>query len=153
MPAQRSPAIVLAVGALALLAVVLLFQLLLEAPPSVSCSTSLGPGAFSTLLVPAHLAAAAVLWGCLFRLGANRGALAAAAAYALACLVVPGLFVLVAWPAVALAPLIGLVAVAALLRAALDARHARGALWIGLLFALPANLGYAWLSGASPFCF
>jgi hypothetical protein len=169
MPAQRpgSPTIVFAIGALALLAVVALFQVVLEAPPSGPCTTSLAPGPFKAWLVPAHLAAAAILGGCLWELGANRRGLAAVAVFALACFVVP-IFGLVGWLAVIAAPTIGALAVGALLintaivartvrdpaerRAALTG-SARAALWVGLLLVLPANLAFAWLSGVSVFCF
>jgi hypothetical protein len=167
MPAQRSPAIVFAVGALALLAVVLLFQVVLEAPASRPCSTSLGPGPYRTLLVPAHLAAAAILGACLWQLGASRRGLAAVAVFTLACFVTP-VFGLVGWVVVILGPPIGAIAVGALLintaivlravrdpaerRAALTG-SARAALWLGLVLALPADLAFAWLSGVSLFCF
>ena len=81
MPTQRpsSPALVFAIGALALLGVIALFHVVLEAPSSTPCSSSLAPGPFRATLVPAHLAAAAILVGCLSALGANRRALAAVA--------------------------------------------------------------------------
>ena len=70
MPTQRpgSPAIVFAIGALALLGVVALFQVVLEPPDRIPCSSELAPGTFRATLVPAHLAAAAVLIGCLYNL-------------------------------------------------------------------------------------
>ncbi len=169
MPAQRpsSPAIVFGIGALALLGVVALFQVVLEAAPNGPCTTTLAPGPFKDALVPAHLAAAAILGGCLYELCANRRGLAAVAVFVLACFVVP-IFGIVGWVAVILAPMIGLLAVVALLintvivvravrdpaerRAALTG-SARVALWLGLVVVLPMNLAYAWLSGVSVFCF
>lgn len=170
MPAQRpsSPAIAFAIGALALLGVIALFQLVLEAPSSTPCSSSLAPGPFKAALVPAHLAAAAILIGCLYALGANRRGLAAVAAFALVSVVIPGLFGLVGFVALLAAQMLGLLAIPALLictvvvmravrdpaerRAALTST-ARVALWLGLTVALPANLASAWLSGVSLFCF
>jgi hypothetical protein len=53
MPPQRpgSPAIAFAVGALTLVAVIALFQVVLEAPSSTPCSSSLAPGPFRAALV------------------------------------------------------------------------------------------------------
>jgi hypothetical protein len=148
------------------LGVVARFQVVLEPPPSGPCTTSLARGPFRATLVPAHLAAAAILGGCLWELGANRRGLAAVAAFALACFVTP-IFGLVGWVAVIVAPTIGALAVGALLihtaivmhsvrdpaerRAALTG-SARTALWLGLVLVLPANLAFAWLSGVSVFC-
>jgi hypothetical protein len=169
MPAQRpsSPAIVFGIGALTLLGVVALFQVVLEAPPSRPCTTSLAPGPFAAALVPAHLAAAAILIGCLYELGASRRGLAAVMVFVLACFVTP-VFGLIGWVVVIVGPPIGALAVGALLintaivvrvvrdpaerRAALTG-SARAALWVGLLLVLPANLAFAWLSGVSLFCF
>ena len=50
----------------------------------IPCSSELAPGTFRETLVPAHLAAAAILWGCLWELGANRRGLAAVAAVTVA---------------------------------------------------------------------
>ena len=135
---------------------------------SLPCSSDLGPGTFRATLVPAHLAAAAILGGCLYELGANRRGLAAVAAFALVSLVVPGVFGLIGFAALLAAQMLGLLAIPALLictaivvrsmrdpaerRAAL-VTNARIALWLGLVVALPANLAYAWLSGVSLFCF
>ena len=86
MPTQRpnSPVIVFGIGALALLGVIALFQVVLEPPERIPCSSELAPGTFRETLVPAHLAAAAILWGCLWELGANRRGLAAVAAVTVA---------------------------------------------------------------------
>jgi hypothetical protein len=169
MPAQRSgaTAIVFAIGALTVLALIALFQVVLEAPTSAPCSTSLAPGPFKAALVPAHLAAAAILVGCLYGLGASRRGLAAVVVLVLACFVTP-IFGLVGWVVVIVGPPIGALAGGALLihtaivvrvvrdpaerRAALTG-SARAALWLGLVVALPANLASAWLSGVSLFCF
>ena len=118
--------------------------------------------------MPAHLAAAAILWGCLWELGANRRGLAAVAAVALVSLVVPVVFALVGFAAFLAVQLLIYIAIPALLictvvvlrwlrdpaerRAALVG-NARVALWLGLTVALPANLAFAWLSGVSLFCF
>jgi hypothetical protein len=84
------------------------------------------------------------------------------------CVVLPDLFELVGFVAVFAAPTLGSVAVLALLirtvvtsrsdwapaeRARAHAETARWLLWLGLLLGLPASLSYAWLSGASAFCF
>src|SRR3954451_24059930 len=130
MPARRSesPAIVFAIGAMALLAVVLLFQVALEPAPHRPRSPSLAPSAFQATLVPAHLGAAAILGGCLWKLGADRRGLAAVAAFALVSIVVPGVFGLVGWVAVLAAPTLGAVAVVALLiRTVLVARSVHDA--------------------------
>jgi len=170
MPAQRphSPAIAFAVGALALLGVIALFQLVLEPPDRIDCSSELAPGTFRDTLVPAHLAAAAVLIGCLYELGANRRGLAAVAVFALVSVAVPAGFVVVGFAAMLLAQLLIYLAIPALLictvvvlrwlrdpveRRATLVSNARVALWLGLTVALPANLAFAWLSGVSLFCF
>jgi hypothetical protein len=170
MSAQRpgSPAIAFAVGTLALLGVYLVFHVVLEAPSSTPCSSSLAPGPFRTALVPVHLAAAAILIGCLHELGASRRGLAAVAVLALVSLVVPAVFALIGVAAVLAMQLLIYLAIPALLictvvalrwlrdpaerRAALVGT-ARVALWLGLTVALPANLAFAWLSGVSLFCF
>jgi hypothetical protein len=170
MAARRpnSPAIVFAIGALALLGVVALFQLVLEPPEKIDCSSELAPGTFRDTLVPAHLAAAAILIGCLSELGANRRGLAAVAVFALVSVVVPAGFAVVGFAAMLAMQLLMYVAIPALLictvvvlrwlrdpveRRATLVRNARVALWLGLTVALPANLAFAWLSGVSLFCF
>ena len=65
--------------------------------------------------MPAHLAAAAILLGCLYALGANRRALAAVGAFVLVALVVPGIFGLVGFAALLAAEMLGLLAIPALL--------------------------------------
>ena len=170
MAAQRpnSPAIVFAIGALALLGVVALFQLVLEPPEKIDCSSELAPGTFRDTLVPAHLAAAAILIGCLSELGANRRGLAAVAVFALVSVVVPAGFAVVGFAAMLAMQLLMYVAIPALLictivvlrwmrdpaeRRETLVNNARIALWLGLVVALPANLAFAWLSGVSLFCF
>jgi len=157
MAARRpnSPAIVFAIGALALLGVVALFQLVLEPPEKIDCSSELAPGTFRDTLVPAHLAAAAILIGCLSELGANRRGLAAVAVFALVSVVVPAGFAVVGFAAMLAMQLLMYVAIPALLictvvvlrwlrdpveRRATLVRNARVALWLGLTVALPANL-------------
>ena len=117
MPAQRpsSPAIVFGIGALALLGVIALFQVVLEPPERIPCSSELAPGTFRETLVPAHLAAAAILFGCLWELGANRRGLAAVAAFALVSLVVPAVFALVGFAAFLAVQMLIYIAIPALL--------------------------------------
>jgi len=170
MPTQRpgSPAIVFAIGALALLGVVALFQVVLEPPDRIPCSSELAPGTFRATLVPAHLAAAAILIGCLYELGANRRGLAAVAVFALVSIVVPAGFALVGFAAMLAVQMLIYLAIPALLictvvvlrwmrdpaeRRETLVNNARIALWLGLVVALPANLAFAWLSGVSLFCF
>ena len=145
-----------------------LFQVVLEPPRADPLQHELAPGTFRETLVPAHLAAAAILGGCLWELGANRRGLAAVAAFALASLVVPAIFALVGFAAFLAVQMLIYIAIPALLictlvvlrwlrdpaerRAAL-VTNARIALWLGLTVALPANLAVAWLSGVSLFCF
>jgi hypothetical protein len=163
----------LVVGALALGGVVYLFQSVLE-PVRDGCNTSLVPSAFATALVPAHLAAAIVLAGCIWMSSGpspspwTRRGLAAALAYGLACAAVPTLFAPVALAAAIAGPILGGLAVFALAaktfltvlsrrpdeeRAAEHAETARWLLWLGLLLGLPTSFVYAWMSGASLFCF
>jgi hypothetical protein len=170
MPARRasSPAIVFGIGALALLGVVVLFQVVLEPPERIACSSELAPGTFRETLVPAHLAVAAILIGCLYELGANRRGLAAVAVFALVSVVVPAGFALVGFAAMLAVQLLAYIALPALLictvvvlrrlRDPAERREAlvgntRTALWLGLTVVLPANLAFAWLSGVSLFCF
>ena len=170
MAARRpnSPAIVFAIGALALLGVVALFQLVLEPPEKIDCSSELAPGTFRDTLVPAHLAAAAILIGCLYELGANRRGLLAVAVFALVSAVVPAGFALVGFAAMLAMQMLIYLAIPALLictvvvlrwmrdpaeRRETLVNNARIALWLGLVVALPANLAFAWLSGVSLFCF
>jgi hypothetical protein len=124
--------------------------------------------------VPVHLAAAVVLAGCIWAASGprpgpwTRRGLAATLTFALVCVVVPDVFGIVGFVAVFAAPTVGSAAVLALLiRAVVTARSgwapaerarahagtARGLLWLGLLLGLPASVSYAWLSGASAFCF
>ena len=98
----------------------------------------------------------------------TRRGLAAALAYALACAVVPGVFAPVGFVAVFAGPMLGPLALFALLirmivtarsgwapeeRARAHAQTARWVLWLGLLLGLPASAAQAWLSGVSVFCF
>jgi hypothetical protein len=173
MAARRPTLGPLAVGALALAGVVLLFQAILE-PVRDGCNTSLIPSTFATALVPVHLAAAVVLAACIWTASGprpgpwTRRGLAATLTFALVCVAVPDVFGIVGFVAVFAAPMLGPVALLALLiRAAVTARSgrapaerarahaqtARGLLWLGLLLGLPASVSYAWLSGASAFCF
>ena len=65
MAARPNPYVPLLIGALALGGVVYLFQSVLE-PVRDGCNTSLVPSTFAMALVPAHLAAAFVLAGCIW---------------------------------------------------------------------------------------
>src|SRR3954454_11896103 len=116
MPARRpsSPVIVFGIGALALVGVIALFQVVLEPPDRIPCSSELAPGTFREALVPAHLAAAAILWGCLWERGATRRGLAAVAALALARVATP-VFRMLGWVDVIVAPTIDALAVGPLL--------------------------------------
>jgi hypothetical protein len=172
--AARAPALLpLAIGALALAGVVVLFQSILV-PVTDGCNTSLIPSTFASALAPAHLAAAAVLAACIWVLSGprpgpwTRWGLAAALTYGLVSAAVPGVFELVGFVAVFAAPTLGSAAVLALLirmlvtarsgrppaeRARAQAQTARWSLWGGLLLGVPASAAYAWLDGASAFCF
>ena len=173
MTARQPTLLPLAVGALAFAGVVVLFQSILE-PVRDGCNTSLIPSTFATALVPAHLAAAAVLAACIWVVSGprpgpwTRRGLAAALAFAVVCVAVPDIFEPVGFVVVFTAPTLGSAAVLALLiralvtarsemapgeRARTYAQTARWLLWLGLLLGLPASVTYAWLSGASVFCF
>jgi hypothetical protein len=173
MTARRPTLLPLAVGALALAGVVVLFQSILE-PVRDGCNTSLVPSTFATALAPAHVAAAGVLAACIWAMSGprpgpwTRWGLAAALTFALVSVAVPGVFAPVGFVAVFAAPTLGSVAVLALLiralvtarsggaraeRARAHAQTARWLLWLGLLLGLPASVAHAWLSGASAFCF
>jgi hypothetical protein len=173
MAARRPSLLPLAVGALALAGVVVLFQSILV-PVRDGCNTSLVPSTFATALGPAHLAAAGVLAACIWvtsgpRPGPwTRRGLAAALTYALASVAVPAVFWPVGFVAVFAAPTVGALALLALLirtvvvarsgwapaeRARAHAMTARRLLWGGLLLGLPASVAYAWLSAVSAFCF
>ena len=174
MAARRTTLLPLAIGALALAGVVVLFQPVLEPVAADGCNTSLVPSTFATAIAPAHLAVAVVLAACIWaisgpRPGAwTRWGLGAALTYALASAAVPGIFTPVGFVLVIVAPLLGSLGLLALLiralltaRAGLDraerarehAETARWLLWLGLLLGLPAGASYAWLSGVSLFCF
>ena len=165
---SESPAIPVAIGALALAGVIWLFQGVLESPQELSCNTSLPPGTFRSALAPAHLMVAAVLVGCLWSLGANRVALAVVGAVALVSAVIAPVFGVIGLVAVVVGPTVGGLAIlAVLIRTAIVARSVREpperraafimcaqyALWIGLVFVLPASVVFAYLRGASIFCF
>jgi hypothetical protein len=170
MTAQRStsPAIAVGVGALALLGVVWLFQGVLESPQESSCNTSLPPGSYRDAFAPAHLAVAAVLVGCLWSLGENRIALGIAGAVALLSAAIPVVFTPIALVVVVAGPYLGPVAILVVaVRTTIVARRVRGpaerraaftacaryALWLGLVLVLPASAIFAYLRGASIFCF
>jgi hypothetical protein len=173
MAARQLTLLPLAIGALTLAGVVVLFQSILE-PVRDGCNTSLIPSTFASALVPAHLAAAAVLAACIWTVSGprpgpwTRRGLAAVLTFALVCVVAPGVFELVGFVAVFAAPILGSLAVLALAiralltagsslahaeRAGVYAQTARWLLWLGLVLGLPASVAYAWLSGASAFCF
>ena len=174
MAARRPTLLPVAIGALALAAVVVLFQSILEPVGDDGCNTTLLPSTFATVLAPAHLAAAGVLAACIWwisgpRPGAwTRRGLAAALAYGLASTAVPGLFAPVGFVIVFGGPILGpLVALVLVVRTVLTLRSpappeerrrehaetARWLLWAALLLGVPASATYAWLSGVSLFCF
>jgi hypothetical protein len=174
MAARRPTFLPLVVGALALAAVVVLFQSILEPVTTDGCNTSLVPSTFATVLGPAHLAAAVVLAACIWAMSGPRPGpwirrgLAAALTYALACAAVPGVFAPAGFVVVFATPVLGPLALLALLirtvvtarsgwvpaeRAAAHAETARWLLWLGLLLGLPASASFAWLSGVSLLCF
>jgi hypothetical protein len=173
MAARRLPLLPLAVGAFALAGVVVLFQSILV-PVRDGCNTSLVPSTFATALGPAHLAAAGVLAACIWVMSGprpgpwTRRGLVAALAFAVTSVTVPGVFEPVGFVVVFAAPTLGSAAVLALAirglatersgrpraeRTRAHALTARWLLWLGLLVGLPASFSYAWLSGASVFCF
>jgi hypothetical protein len=133
------------------------FWVLLHPPETVSCNTTLPDSTFKAALVPVHLAAASVLAGALWSLGARR-ALAAVAVYGLASVVYPPLFAPAVFAGVVVGPLLGVGGLLALgVRAALGRRvdgfSVRVLLWGALLLGIPASLSFAWMRGASIFCF
>jgi hypothetical protein len=173
MAARQPTFLPLAVGALALAGVVVLFQAILV-PVTDGCNTSLIPSTYASALAPAHVVAAAVIAACIWVLSGprpgpwTRWGLAAVLTYALASAVVPGVFELVGFVAVFAAPTLGSLAVLALLirmlvtarsgrppeeRARAQAQAARCLLWGGLLLGVPASAAYAWLDAANAFCF
>ena len=173
MAARQPTFLPLAVGALALAGVVVLFQAILV-PVTDGCNTSLIPSTYASALAPAHVVAAAVIAACIWVLSGprpgpwTRWGLAAALTFALVSAAVPGVFAPVGFVVAFAAPTLGLLAVVALLirtvvtersgrspaeRARAHAQTARGLLWLGLLLGLPASFTFAWLSGASAFCF
>ena len=138
----------------------LLFGVLLE-PVREGCNTSLIDSPYATALVPAHLIGAAVLTTVLRR---PRGVLIAVWVVIAVCLVLPGIFGVIGFAAVFAGPLIGIPALLALaIGAAVNARRpdrwakfapmATALAWGVLLLGLPASVSYAWLEGASAFCF
>ena len=138
----------------------LLFWVILEPATSVSCNSSLLDGPYKTALVPAHVAAAAVLTAVLWS-GDRRArwALGVVWLYVGICLVENDAFGPLALFGV-FAPWFGAAALVALaINAGLDrrwerlARLSRVLAWGCLLLGLPASLTYAYLDGASLFCF
>jgi len=170
MTARRpeSPSTFVAISAIALIVVIVLFQDVIDPPPQIGCNTSLVPSTFQMALVPGHLVAAAVLCGCLWALGASRVALGAVAAVAFAGVVIPSVFAVLGLVAVVAASTLGTIAIVVLLirlaitarkvhepaeRRAANALNARVTIWLALLFLLPTNLAIAYLRGASVWCF
>jgi hypothetical protein len=174
MAARQPTLLPLAVGALALAAVVVLFQSILEPVADDGCNTALLPSTFATALAPAHLAVAMVLAACIWWMNGPRPGpwirrgLAAALAYGLASIAVPGLFtpvgIVIVLGGSVLGPLVVLVLLIRTLvtmRAGLPpeerrrehAETAHWLLWAALLLGVPASATYAWLSGVSLFCF
>jgi hypothetical protein len=137
----------------------LLFGVLLD-PVREDCNTSLRPGAYRDAMVPAHLAAVAVLSACLWWSSDRSGriVLVTVWVYALACVLRPGLIVPPAFVAVfAAVPVGGALVLGVALHVAVSRRlrpvHAASLAWGMLVLGVPASVGYAWLGGASAFCF
>jgi hypothetical protein len=176
---RRTTVASLTVGLLVAGGLVVTFWVLLHPVQSDGCTTSLLASPFKTALVPAHLAAAAALSVCVWMLSARRRRgplpakptlwlLSAGWVYALASVIDPGLFGPAAMASVIAAPTVGLLGLLMLvLRTVVALRspqptpsrwqqHAFATevlLWGGFLIGVPANLTYAWLSGANFFCF
>jgi hypothetical protein len=109
-----------------------------------------------------------VLIGCLWSLGEKRIALGVAGAVALLSAAIPIVFAPIAIVVVVIGPYLGPIAILAVaLRTTIVARRvrepaerraaftacARDALWLGLVLLLPASAIFAYLRGASIFCF
>lgn len=158
---------------------VLTFWVVLHPVELTSCNSSLPDSNFKRALIPAHLIAALVASACLWMVSAARRgedmpgagtlvALGLAWIYIGVSIADPDVFAIAAIVGIFGAPTLGLAIVGVLgVRAIITSKskqpvesrwadHARSMqvlLWVGLLLGLPANLSYAWLSGASPFCF
>ena len=176
---RRATVASLTVGVLVAAGLVAIFWVLLHPVQSDGCTTSLLASPFKTALVPAHLAAAAGLSVCMGMLSARRRRgrlpakptlwfLSAAWVYALASVIDHDLFGPAAMASVIAAPTVGLLGLLVLvLRTVVTLRSpqltptrwqhhafATQVLLCGaFLIGLPANLTYAWLSGANFFCF
>jgi hypothetical protein len=166
-----SLAVVLVVAA----ALIVTFWVALEPVQIEGCHTRLAESTFKSALIPVHVAAMAVLAVFAWLISARRrgralpghptlGALAAGWLYVAASLADHDLFGLLGLVAVVAAPTVGLLGVVALLVRTLVALrggadwgdHAFSVqvlLWGALVIGLPANLAYAWSSGADFFCF
>lgn len=158
---------------------VLTFWVVLHPLDLPGCHLSLPESDFKRALVPGHLLAAVAASGCLWLVSAaRRGSdmpgvatlLGLGAVWAYIGLSLADLHVFAAAALVGVfgAPTFGLVIVCVVAVRALiigrspvpvEARwadHARSIqvlLWTGLVIGLPGSLAYAWLNGASPFCF
>ena len=149
----------------------LAFWVALEPGETGGCRTTLVDSAFKSALVPAHLAAAAVLTACLLAL--SRGprttfVLGGVWAYIVGCVIAPAFFFPAGLAGLVIAPLLGPLALLALLIRLLlllrssepaEARWrdhvvtARVLVWGALVLGLPASFVYAWFRGAEIFCF
>lgn len=158
---------------------VLTFWVVLHPVALQSCNSSLPDSDFKRALVPAHLIAAFVASACLWLVSAARRgkdmpgaatliALGLVWTYIGVSLADQDVFAIAALIGIFGAPTLGLVIVCVVaVRAVTTAKsgaaeearwaeHARSMqilLWTALVLGIPANLSYAWLSGASPFCF
>lgn len=164
-------------GAVAVFAaLVLVFGALLEPGEVDGCMVGLHPGPYADALIPAHLAAFALLAALVARLAAARSAgpwtpraLAALTAFVLAAV---AWHPLMDWPAIAaliaIVPVGGSLLLAGVVHTAITARtaslspaqrwerHALAAqvlLWAALVLALPAHFAGAYLNSAGLFCF
>jgi hypothetical protein len=156
----------------------LVFWVLLEpVVPDPGCNTSLQPGAYRDAMLPAHLASLVALCGAAAWLDARtapdrrvprwtRLALGAVAVLAALWLLVPAVAGGLGVISVFAAPLLGVPLLIVLaVRTVLALRRggdrawgqhavtARVLVWGAITLGLPAHVAYAWLNGASAFCF
>jgi lysylphosphatidylglycerol synthetase-like protein (DUF2156 family) len=161
-------------------ALALLFGALLEPGEDLDgCSTGLHPGTYADAIVPAHLAAFAVLALLIAWLAGRRsttgrpgrGTLAVLGAIAVFALAATARHQLMDWPGLvallAVVPVGALLGLAALINTALvlrsgqppqrgwerHARLAQIAAWLALVVGLPAMLAAVWTNVAGLFCF
>jgi hypothetical protein len=172
---RRTSLIVVAACGAAAFGLVLVFSVLLEPVDYGGCNTGLIDGPYKSAMVPAHLAATAVLTWALWQQARRTGQLVTATRWVLiavwvivaASLIVPGGATLIGFVGVFGGQLIALPTLLVLAVSALAVffrTHGRGGWdayapmtrvlgWNALLLGVPGSIGYYWLEGASPFCF